>query len=247
MLNSLVTTVIYACCSFRVYRTTMVLRGLLLPADSRQCALNICWMCVTVTGFTVIAAGLNYISASLASVALVIAGISTAVMVTLSRVIGYRMALANAESVEMDGVPPQPSTQRIVSVAAKPTIRLYTLTGFLLAATMAVVTTLAGVPQQGTAISSVLRSKVEYSSERCRSALNKGQWTTAPCPEATESHASRQGRWCMTDTWQWSVAGCELRSYSSTEIFGLLSNRPVVSIGDSIARNFHVALARQVR
>jgi hypothetical protein len=27
----------------------------------------------------------------------------------------------------------------------------------------------------------------------------------------------------------------------------LLSNRPVFTIGDSIARNFHVALARQVR
>jgi hypothetical protein len=49
------------------------------------------------------------------------------------------------------------------------------------------------------------------------------------------------------ETWAWSVGGCGLRSYSNPEMLGLLSNRPVFTIGDSIARNFHVALARQVR
>ena len=49
------------------------------------------------------------------------------------------------------------------------------------------------------------------------------------------------------ETWEWSVGGCGLRSYSKAEMLGLLSDRPVFTIGDSIARNFHVALARQVR
>lgn len=74
--------------------------------------------------------------------------------------------------------------------------------------------------------------------EVCYQHLVKGRWETQPCP----SEMVGVNAMCHVDLWKWDPSACPIKIKSSKDLQGLIRNRKVAFIGDSMVRNVYHAM-----
>lgn len=228
-INFAVVSVIFFILARELYRLTMSLRGMMLPDDRTLALRNILGLGGVFAALGGIAFLLHMIHPELGAIMMACGLVFVVTMFLIQRffkstaenatfasvfnkcVIGGGILIVVGLIIQLviPGVPPPVENHRRLAVAKWPDAKPVVSSSKYV----------GGVPPV----------------EVCLQQLVRGSWETQPCP----SDMAGANAMCHVDLWKWSASTCQIKIKTSKELQGIIRNKKVAFIGDSMVRNVY--------